>query len=189
MQNRLTHQIDQFLKDILACALGGIEHGDQGGIRARPPLGSETAQHLAMNDRRSQDAIASVVVGRYIWSVEEHEQVFTMRPVAVKQIHHQSPDHPSGAATRRGLLQYVQLFLQALDFLRLVQYQLDQVFARQIAQVLWDGGDHHFSTQPVSQWPVNKIPPSNPAGYCHCSAFSAPNGTCSGESGEQLPRI
>ena len=52
------------------------------------------------------------------------------------------------ARGRRWLLQRRHLFLQAPDVLRLLQNQLDQIFARQVAQAVTAVRYHRFKTSP-----------------------------------------
>ncbi len=86
MQDRLAHQIDQFLKNILALALGGVNHGGQGGIRAGSPVRAETAEHFAMDDRGPQGAFAGVVIRRDIGAFQEHEQMIAVGLIARLQL-------------------------------------------------------------------------------------------------------
>ena len=85
MQDRLAHQTDQFLKGVLASALSGIEHGGQGGIGARPPLGPETAQHLAMNDRRPQISLTEIVGGLKVMAIQENKETVPILLIPSKQ--------------------------------------------------------------------------------------------------------
>lgn len=71
MQNRLAHQSHEFVKDILASALGGVDHGCQRGISLRAPLGAEAAHDFAMNHRGPQGPLTRIVVGRHIQAMQE----------------------------------------------------------------------------------------------------------------------
>ena len=110
MQDRLAHQTDQFLKGVLAHSLGGIEHGGQSGIRSRPPLGAETAQDLAMNDRGAQSPFGAIVGWLDIRSVQEDEQAVTMFEISALQF-------GGLVLAQRALQEPIAELLQAADLL------------------------------------------------------------------------
>lgn len=98
MQNRLAHQIDQLLKDVLASPLGRIQHCGQSGIGAWPPFGAGDAHHFAMDNRRVPSPLVGVIVGRDIRAMQEHKQMASMRAQAFERrpsLRGESLDHRS----------------------------------------------------------------------------------------------
>ncbi len=95
MQDRRTHQGDQLLKDVFARPLGGVQDGGQGGISLRAPVRAKTAQHFAVDHRRSQGPFASVVVGRHISAMQKEQQMRPVCSVAIPQIRAEPTTDPS----------------------------------------------------------------------------------------------
>ena len=113
MQNRLAHQIDQFLKDVLARALGGVNDGGQGGIGARSPVRAETAEYFAMNDRRPQGALTGVVIRRDIRAFQEYEQMLAVGLIARLQFERLPASERSGQQAVETFFQAGELALEA----------------------------------------------------------------------------
>ena len=65
-----------------AIQFGSIDHRGQGSVGVCSPFGAETADDLAMNDRRTQSTFADIVGRRDIAAVQEYEQTLAMLLVA-----------------------------------------------------------------------------------------------------------
>ena len=68
-----------------AIQFGSIDHRGQGSVGVCAPFGAETADDLAMNDRRTQSPFADIVGRRDIAAVQEDEQTLAMFLVAALQ--------------------------------------------------------------------------------------------------------
>ncbi len=63
----------------------GSGDGTEVGEQIRPPVGAESASNLAIGGRRTQFAIATVVVGSNLGVIEEGEQVSVDLAVSLAQ--------------------------------------------------------------------------------------------------------
>ena len=68
-----------------AIQFGSIDNCGQGCVGVCSPFGAETADYLAMNDRRPQSPFADIVGRRDIAAVKEDEQTLAMFLVAALQ--------------------------------------------------------------------------------------------------------
>ncbi len=109
----------------------GINHRSQSGIGSGPPTGTEAADHLAMDDRRSQSPFGAIIGWLDIRSVQEDEQSVTMFEKAALQA-------GSLILARRALQQSITKLLQAADL-------LGEVFRRHFLALIvqLDGGSKY----------------------------------------------